>query len=669
MVDSLRTLGIVAHIDAGKTTLTERILFQTGARRFVGEVDEGTTAMDWMRQEQERGISILAAATRVNWRQHDLQIVDTPGHIDFTAEVARSLRVVDAVVVVIDAVRGVESQTRAVWGQADHWLCARLVFVNKMDRPGADFDLAVRSLVKAFDCQPVPVAVPLFDAEGVFAGIGEPLTGTVIWFRGEIPVSEEERLARQLDIARERMIELCADFDEHILAEFVAGSKVSDDALVAVLRRGCIEGRIVPVLAGAALLGHGVEELLDAVCAFLPSPRDRNRQGLETAFPPADVDAPLQALVFKVEHEDAEVRSFVRVFAGRIQRGSRVRNSRTGAQFEVEELWAMHANHHAVIDSAGPGAVVVVPGVRVVQTGDTLFDEGFVGAGLPMADFPLPVMAAVFEPQEPDSRLSLDRALAELRDDDSTLKVSIDSETGLPLVAGMGELHLEVVAERVRERTGCNVRVGRPRVACRVTVLRATRASATVSSPGGGARASAEVSLSPLAETESVIIDVQAIADSPFASRLYLQLEQLVADGGPFGAPPARLCVTVHRVETDQGAEGASLLSQAVLVALQKAVEESVLQVLEPAVDVAVQCPEESLSVVLDDLHLRGAVVRQVSSGRLGSKVQARGALSSFLGYPTRLRSLTKGRGDVSLAPAGLSDGSGSDKPAGGTQN
>src|SRR5262245_25218327 len=247
MADSLRTLGIVAHIDAGKTTLTERILFDSGTQRFCGEVDEGTATMDWLRQERERGISIVAAATHVSWRSHELQIVDTPGHVDFTAEVERCMRVLDGVVVVLDAVRGVESQPLTVWRQADHWRAARLAFVNKMDRVGADFDGALRALAQRFSCRPIPVVIPLFDAAGVFAGLGEPVRGTATWFDGEVPEALHDRLRSQLQRAREVVVEACADLDESIMAAFVAGADVATPRLIAALRRGCIGGTLVPV--------------------------------------------------------------------------------------------------------------------------------------------------------------------------------------------------------------------------------------------------------------------------------------------------------------------------------------------------------------------------------------------------------------------------------------
>lgn len=646
MPDSLRTLGIVAHIDAGKTTLTERILHATGVRRFPGHVDDGTAAADWMRQEQERGISIVAAAVRVEWRAHRLQIVDTPGHVDFTAEVARTLRVLDAVVVVLDGVRGVESQTESVWRQADQWRCARLAFVNKLDRPGADFGAAVASLAKSFDCLAVPVVVPLRDANGAFAGLGLPVTGEVVWFDGDAPESEHARLARQLQLDRDRVVESCAEVDEAVLAAYVAGCAVSDDALTSALRRACIAGRIVPVLGGAALHGRGIEELLDAVCAFLPSPVDRARDGVEAAFPVADESAPARALVFKVEHDAGEVRNYLRVFAGTVAAGDPLFDSRTGEAVVASELWSMLAVQHEVVPRAVAGEIVVVPGHLGVRTGDTLSAQA-AAERLPVPTFPRPVLAAVFEPASDALRQPLIEALDELCDDDPTLTVAADAETGLPLVSGMGELHLEIAADRIRERLDGGLTVGRPRVALRASVARPGAGQATVADPSHGGTASAAVELAPAAgDGLRVRIDEQAGALAGADHGLQAEV------GTVLGAPAIGVELRVVAVRRDPSAPDA-LLQQALRVALEKAAAAAGPVQYEPVLEVEVWAPEESLSVVLDDLCLRQAHVRQVSSGQLGARVEARGRLAAFLGYATRLRSLTRGRAEAVLVPVG----------------
>ena len=498
VTESLRILGIVAHIDAGKTTLTERILFDAGVQPWCGEVDDGTATMDWMRQERERGISIVAAATCVSWNEHRLQIVDTPGHVDFTAEVERCLRVLDGVIVVIDSVRGVESQTQTVWHKADRWDCARLAFINKMDRAGADFPGAVESLADCFDCRPIPVVVPLFDHDGVFSGLGDPIRGSAIWFAGEVPQELQPTFAKSMHAARDVVVEACCDFDDSILSDYVSGREIAPDRLLAAMRQGCVQGELVPVLCGAALHDQGVDWLLDAICELLPSPVDRPREGVEAAFPAPDSEAPLSALVFKVEHEEEEVRNYLRVFTGALHGGDSVQGTRSSVPFLVGELWSMHASHHELVTTAWPGEIVVLPGDLGLQTGETLYRPGALRR-LPMPQFSPPVIGALFEPATPADGEPLQQALRELLGDDPSLRVESDIDTGLPVVFGMGELHLDIVAARIRERRVCAFSTSPPRVALRATVADRGEGRATIQLPGvaaGEVGATADVAIS-----------------------------------------------------------------------------------------------------------------------------------------------------------------------------
>jgi elongation factor G len=342
-MNRLRTIGIVAHIDAGKTTLAEHILCDSGVQSAAGAVDDGTAVMDWMRQEQERGISIVAAATTVPWRDCEIQIIDTPGHVDFTAEVERCLRVLDGLIVVVDGVRGVEAQTRTVWRHADRWRCARIAFINKLDRQGAEFESATASLVRSFECRAIPLVVPLYDSAGAFAGLLDVLTGAAQWFVGDPSPPDRMRLQHVAHAARASLQEQCADLDDAVMADFVAGRSTSPAHLRSVLRRACIAGEAVPVFAGAALLDRGVDWLLDAVCDFLPSPAERVRDGLEDAFPPPDPEAPVEALVFKVEHAQGETRNFVRVFQGTLRPGLAIEDAQNGRTVRIDELWRMRA--------------------------------------------------------------------------------------------------------------------------------------------------------------------------------------------------------------------------------------------------------------------------------------------------------------------------------------
>lgn len=658
MPDTLRTLGIVAHIDAGKTTLTERILVSSGLRRFAGQVDDGTATSDWMRQEQERGISIVAAAVRVPWGACRLQVVDTPGHVDFTAEVARTLRVLDGVVVVLDGVRGVESQTESIWRKADQWRCARIAFVNKLDRPGADFEAAVAALTQSFGCLAVPVAIPLRAADGSFAGLGLPVGGEVVWFDGDVPASRLAALRALLQRAREAVVELLAEVDDTVMEAFVAGRGVAAEVLHASIRRACARGLVVPVLAGAALHGRGVEELLDAICAYLPSPMDRAREGLEEAFPPADPNAPMRSLVFKVENDGDEVRNYVRVFSGRLHVGDRVLGLRTGLAFDVQELWSMLAAEHERTRVAEPGEIAVLPGRLGLRTGDTLAASS-ASAPLPLPTFPAPVVIARFEPLVEADRTPLLTALAELCDDDPTLVVEVEAESGLPLVAGMGELHLEIAADRVRERLGTDLAVGRPRVALRASVRRAASAEASVVEPGSGVTATAVVEVDPWLEELPLVEVEERIEVSPEVPLADLLISELAT---ALGSAPYRVRLRLRALRCPAGGIE-SLGMQALRVAMAKAVADAGALLFEPVVDVEVSAPAESLSVVLDDLSLRGADVRLVSSGQLGARIEAKGRLLAFLGYTTRLRSLTRGRAEAVLSLAGYEAIPGEDGP------
>ncbi len=654
MPKRLRTLGIVAHIDAGKTTLTERILFDAGARRFVGEVDEGTAAMDWMRQEQERGISIVAAATHVAWNGCELQIVDTPGHVDFLCEVERCMRVLDSVLVVLDGVRGVESQTETVWRQADAWGCARLVFVNKMDRVGADYEAARAAVAERFSVQAVPFTTPLYGEDGAFCGIGEPVHGSVLWFEGEVPPDQESRLGAQLHAAREQLIEACAEFDEGILDAYVSGGTVAPERLLAALRHGCIHRLLVPVLCGSALRGLGVDLLLDAACSLLPSPADRDRSGFEEAFPLADPAAPVRALVFKVEHADGEVRNYARVFSGVLRSGEVLTNERTGEGLFVPALWSMRASSHDVVEAATAGSIVVLPDLVGIRTGDTLLGARAKGR-LYMPPFSPPVLAAVFEPEEAAAQARIEEALAELQWDDPSLQVATDPETSLPLVAGMGELHLEIVAERVRERTRAPMHLGKPRVAQRATVAGVGAGAATVVAPHDAERtASARLVVEPAEGGLGAVVEVQQQAQVPEAAAVADWLREVGASGGELGAPWVGIRIAVEELAPCAADREGALLQTAVAIALHKALVAAGAVLLEPVVEFSVRCPDESKSVVLADLQARGAILRLVSSGQLGALLLGKGRMRAFLGYATRLRSLTKGKGEAQLAPAGF---------------
>lgn len=648
-MDRQRTFGIVAHIDAGKTTLTERILHDCGAQAHVGSVDEGTAAMDWLPQERSRGISITAAATRVMWSGHSLQVVDTPGHVDFAGEVERCLWVLDGVVVVVDGVRGAESQTETVWQQADARALPRLVFVNKLDRAGADFATVVADLAERFACRAVPIVVPLRDDKGAFAGLGHAVTGAVQWFAGRPDAALVPRLSQELQRARERVAEAAADLDDGVLADVVAGRPTPPERLRAALRAGAIRGAIVPVFAGAALWNRGVDWLLDGIVDLLPGPADVARAGIWSVPSAGAADAPFCGIVFKVQHGDA-VWNFVRVVRGIAMAGSACVRVRGAQPVVLPELWVMQADRHQPVAAAGPGEIVVLPGDLGLRTGDSLGAPEHPVA-LPMPRLSAPVLAVTFEPERSADGPRLFAALRELAVDDPTLRV--DNHHGQIVVRGMGELHLDVVAEFLRERLDVPFARSRPRVAQRETVAGPGRGEAEVRAviAGRPCAVRCRLGVEPLAEGSAAPARVEFESGDVATAAAAAEVEVVL----PIGTRVGAMCGFVVRIEgvevTGDGVDG--LLAQAALRAFENALDAASLTVLEPWVEFEVTCPEEGGAAVLADLGTRGAEVASVYAGQLGARVRGAAPLARMLGYVTRLRSMTKGLGQASLRPSG----------------
>ena len=645
----LRTFGIVAHIDAGKTTLTERILFDTGAQSWVGSVDEGTAAMDFMPAERSRGISITSAATRAAWGDHVMQVVDTPGHVDFVAEVERCLRVIDGAVVLVDGVRGVESQTRAVWAQAVSAGLPRLVFVNKLDRAGAAFRAVVAEVEEQLDCTAVAVTVPLRDASGEFSGLGDAVTGAVQWFEGRPEAEQVPELQRALRTAHERLVEVVADHDRAVMTEFVAGRRVPAERLRAAVRGAFLRGKVVPILGGSALYNRGVDWLLDAVVAYMPGIADLPASGI-WALPSAGNEASsFCGFVFKVQHVD-EVWNYVRVVRGRLQTGGVVvrANKPQAGRRAVEQLWTVKADRHEVVPSAGPGEIVVVPGEFGWRTGDTVCDPVDV-VTLPAPRFPAPVLAVTFEPERAEDAAAVHAALLEFAVDDPTLRVAREHDR--IVVRGMGELHLEIVADMVRERTGKEFRVSRPRVDRREAIAGPAVGSAESRATIAGREVAARCSLALEQAAEASPAAVSADVEGAVAEVALVELRRRVRAGARVG--PLYGChVRLRAVEA--GSETEALIEQAASLALDQALAEARVVELEPWVELEVLAPAASANAVLADLGSRGAEVSSVAAGGLGARLSGRAPLACMIGYVTRLRSVTKGLGQVTMRPAGF---------------
>ncbi len=652
-VDSLRTLGIVAHVDAGKTTLTERILFETGARSVQGSVDDGTAATDWLPEEQRRGISIQSVAVLVRWEGHVLQVIDTPGHVDFGAEVARCFRVLDAVIVVLDGVRGVESQTISVWKQAEHWRCAKLVFVNKLDRAVADFSASVASLRHRLGARPVTISVPLYTTQGTLVGIGDVVRGFVSADAAEIAAEDLARFRQELQMARDLLVEDCAELDDELLAIVLAERPISDALLLSALRRLTIRGVVAPVAAGSALTGVGVDILLDAVGALLPSLRDRCRDGLDGWFPTVADAMPMRALVFKVEHLDQETHVYARVLEGTMEPGMRLCASKNPNTFQVGSLYLPHAGSRLECHRADAGAIVSLSAPASIRTGDTLM-ENAAEPDLPRCEFPSPVLSVLFEPEDSADLIAMQAALLRIEADDPTINVATDRETGLPKVSGLGELHLEIVSSRVREFTGRPVHATRPRVAFRWRLAGAAAAHASArGGPGEETRVGLHVELTVSAGDAPATANCGPGVPADCTDAVLAAANQALRENQVMGGDLVSASLCIARLEVVGPDLSESLLGAALADALALALRSAPLVRLEPRVLFTVYAPQESGSVVLADLHARGAVILEVSSGQLGARIEGEGQLSAFLGYASRLRSITRGLGEAQLEHAG----------------
>ena len=499
-LNRFRNIGIMAHIDAGKTTTTERILFYTGVSYKIGEVHEGTATMDWMEQEQERGITITSAATTCFWKrngdEYRINIIDTPGHVDFTIEVERSLRVLDGAVAVFDAVAGVQPQSETVWRQADKYNVPRIAFINKMDRPGADFDHAVETIRTRLAANPVCVQMPI-GAEDQFAGLVDLIEMKALYWKDDkmgANYSTEEIPANLVDAAKaahDKMLESIADADDEIAMKYLEGETISNEDIRAALRRGCIALKLVPVVCGTAFKNKGVQPLLDAVIDYMPSPIDiKAVTGVtlkgEEVERPADDKAPFSALVFKImADKHVGQLSFVRIYSGTLKSGSYVLNSTKDNKERVGRIMKMHANKREDVDEAYAGEIVAVAGLKQVTTGDTICVESD-PVILEEMEFPTPVISLAIEPKTRQDQEKLGIAMGKLAQEDPSFRVTTDQETNQTIISGMGELHLEIIVDRLKREYGVEANVGKPQVAYRETIKQAAKAEEKYSRQTGG---------------------------------------------------------------------------------------------------------------------------------------------------------------------------------------
>ncbi len=663
----LRNIGIVAHIDAGKTTVSERILYVSGVEHKIGEVDEGTAVMDWMPEERERGITITAAATTLPWRDHVINLIDTPGHVDFTIEVERCMRVLDGAILVIDAVAGVQAQSETVWRQMQRHHVPAIVFVNKCDRPGADFLAAVESVKRRLGAPAVPIQYPLgspAELEGVVdllgrralrfsaAGDGAP---------AEVPLPQD--LADEVEVLRAELAEVLAERDEGLLQALLEEREVAPEALRAALRRRTLERSLVPVLCGAALRNVGIQPLLDAVVELLPSPLEvppirgvDPKDGSERVCRP-DPGEPLALLAFKLHAEAHGDLTFVRTYSGRLRPGLSLWNPRVRRHERIGRLLRVHSDARRALEEAGPGDIAAVTGLKATATGDTLCDPGHPVLLEPLA-FPEPVISMVVEPASTADRDKLRVALGRLAHEDPSFHQREDESTGQWLISGMGELHLEIAMHRLEREHGLEARVGQPRVAYREAVRRAGRGEGRVEKAlfGKEVFGAVELEVQPLAgEAAPVEVEVDPRSGLPAAFHGAVAGALLAAaEVGPrFGFPLVQARVRVTGGESRPRLDSEAAFIQAAVLALRKALEAAEVDLLEPLMAFEIHSPPEFVSGILADLNARRADLGALEAQGALRAVRGTVPLAQMFGYSTAIRSLSQGRAGFSMRPSG----------------
>ncbi|HVT07745.1 MAG TPA: elongation factor G [Polyangia bacterium] len=668
----VRNIGIVAHIDAGKTTVSERFLFYSGRIHKIGEVHEGEATMDWMPQERERGITITAAATSFAWRNHDIHLIDTPGHVDFTIEVERSLRVLDGAVVVFDGVSGVEPQSETVWRQADKFKVPRICFINKMDRAGADFAAAVAEIRDRLGGRPVPIQLPI-GAEDRFAGVIDLIREKALYFSGDEDEGPREdvipaAMAEEAAAAREKAIEAAADVDDAIANAFLEGTPISEEALKAALRKATIACKIVPVLAGAALRNKGVQPLLDAVCDYLPSPLEVPPMvgtvpgSEEPATRPPDDTAPFSALAFKVAMDEGRKVVYLRIYSGVLKAGDDVQNARTRRNEKVARLFSVHADRRERIERAGAGSIVVAMGLKDAGTGDTLSSPK-APIIFERIDIYEPVIARAIEPKTQAEKEKLDFGLAKLADEDPTFRFGEDAETGQMIIRGMGELHLDVIVDRLRVEYGVEATVGRPQVVYRETLAKPADGEArferVVEDETLFGHARVHVAPRPRASGNELKMQIPRPVQAPGAPKVP-ETPQAILDAamdgareamhsGPQGYPIEDISVTITAIEYRPDASNAAGQRAAVGEALRHAFREAGTRLLEPIMKVEITCPEANVGDVLGDLNARRGQIEDVGFRGRQRVITAKVPLRRMFGYSTDLRSATQGRANYTM--------------------
>ena len=663
-LEKTRNIGIMAHIDAGKTTTTERILFYTGKIHKIGETHEGASQMDWMEQEQERGITITSAATTAQWKGHRINIIDTPGHVDFTVEVERSLRVLDGAITVLDAQSGVEPQTETVWRQADTYGVPRIVFVNKMDKIGADFLYSVSTLHDRLGANAQPVQLPI-GAEDEFKGCIDLVRMEAHYYLDDLGTKEEARpipdeYKEQAEEYRSKLIEAIADFDEEIMLKYLEGEEITVEELKRAIRKATVTGEFYPVFCGSAFKNKGVQLLLDGVVDYLPSPLDIppikgvDPETEEEVTRPADDNAPFAALAFKVMTDPYVGKlTFFRVYSGTLQSGSYVLNTTKNKRERIGRILQMHANHREEIQEVYAGDIAAAVGLKDTATGDTLCDDKE-KVVLESMVFPEPVISVAIEPKSKADQDKLSTALQKLQEEDPTFRAHTDPETGQTIIEGMGELHLDVIVDRMKREFKVEANVGAPQVAYRETFTKTAQVEGKFirQSGGRGQYGHVWIEFSPNEQGKGFEFEnaiVGGVVPKEYIPAVQAGLEDAMQNGVLAGYPLVDIKAKLfdgsyHDVDSSEMA-----FKIAASIALREAAKKCAPVLLEPIMKVEVTIPEEYLGDIMGNLTSRRGRIEGMETRGNGRVVTAMVPLAEMFGYATTLRSQTQGRGTFTM--------------------
>ncbi len=677
-IERVRNIGIAAHIDAGKTTTTERILFYTGKKHKIGTVDEGTAEMDWMVQERERGVTITAAATTCFWQDHAIHLIDTPGHVDFTVEVERSLRVLDGAIALFCAVGGVEPQSETVWNQAERYNIPRIAFVNKMDRVGANFFRVLEMMQDRFGTNPVPLQIPIGEGRD-FTGVVDLIAMKAIyWDDTDQGKTYEEKdvpsdIQESANTARESLVENVASDDDKLLEKYLEGIEISDQELIDGIRSATLKGSFIPVLCGSSLKNQGVQPLLNAILNYLPSPidvppiegevsiptkkkssRKEEPQQVDKAVRHADDTEPFSALAFKVaSHDTVDKLVYCRVYSGTLKRGEVVYNVATEKRERVNRILQMHANKEETCDAAYAGDIVALVGMRSTKTGHTLSDLQH-PLLLEAIEFPPPVISVAIEPERASDTDDLEETLEKLMDEDPTFTVGIDKETGQRIISGMGELHLEILTDRMIREFGVNARVSKLQVAYRETISTTAKGRGTHihKTDEEGIFGDVEVRVEPLERKEGFQFEDKTDETQiprQFVHSIEKALEGAMGTGALMGYTLQDIKVTLIGGSTHPTDSSEIAYEAAAVSAFEKAVRQANPLLLEPIMQIHITVPNEHLGKVIGDLNAKRAQINETATQDTTNVINAIIPLAETFQYTTRLRSMTQGRGAFTL--------------------